>query len=858
MKRTNIILSCLLTLFIILKAPEYIAPHLRSERFLQTPANDISYPSQAFAISTLFDIYYEFQPPANITMLIKFNVPGQYFSIGLGDSMFGSDMWVFELEGSKIKATDTYGVGNTYPALDTDMGGKNSLEILGYEVTPAYSLVKFTRELNTHDRYDMVIKNGSNPIIWATAPSSPMMSYHGPARGALTANFKLVPQDPANLQSGGSASAGQPVVYGAGADVQESYDMTIQVHAIVNAIAWLIMTDIGILVMRLLKGRKLSVGRLVVPVQLIHAGIMLTACIMSVVTAATALQEFLKTNPSGKKTGIKNQDIHYINGLAILGLITVALLTGLLSLVLLSIRKVKVDAAWTIRIKNLHILFGWLLYLDTKVNMITGALLYQESKWETPIYVYIGAVIALHLIVQFYISWESIFANKRSSNVEKQRNLHLSRRQARLVAAVNKGKPHEELLREFPDIYWVILGNKIYDLTYWIHPGGNNIIKAVTGREIGRFFYGNHALEDRNLKPHVHSAIALSQLKSMEIGEITYCESVLLDNKGEKQVTTKSLNKDTWKIVSMKPVTETVTMVSFENENYKVKNYGESLSWLGRHFHVSFNNERSGVRLYTTAMALSDANIELRHMIFKYFDDILSLEDSVKQEEEVSFEEKNFDFFTEPQTSLPLFIKNYAQFPQGLSSKIHQVHLDDPKHNNFWVEGPLGRGLEMSPESLKGHMVIICAGTGLLPMIDFLSVLLWKNMYEILKEKVGVEKAEKINVLGLPFHNWMNGLDVTFMGSFVDEREVLGLDIIKKLAEISKRYGKNNFRAFMKGYGDENIERITERFSRDLYSKNIDVSKEERYLICGPPTFNKQAVRNLLKLGVMKERIMLV
>jgi len=772
--------------------------------------------------------------------------------------MFGSDIWVFEVSGSKIKTTDCFGVGNTAPALDTDMGGKNNLEVLGYEVTPSYSLVKFTRALKTGDPNDVNIRNGSNPIIWATAPSSPMMSYHGPARGALTVHLRLVEPTPSDIQSAGSASAPQPVVYGAGTDVKGTYDDTIQVHAIVNAVAWLILTDIGILVMRLLQGRKLSVGGLVIPVQIIHAGIMLTAIIMSVVVTATALKEFLKDNPAGKTTGIKNRDIHYINGLVILGLITVTLLAGLLALILISIRKTKIDADFAIKAKKFHIILGWLLYLDTKVNMITGALLYQESKWETPIYIYIGVVLALHLLVQFRISWSFIFANKRSSNVEKQRKLSLNRRQARLVAAINKGKPHEELLREFPGIYWVILGNKIYDLTYWIHPGGNNIIKAVCGREVGRFFYGNHALEDQSLKPHKHSAMTLSQIKSLEIGEITYCESVLLDPKGEKQVTTKSLNKDTWRIVSMKPITETVAMISFENDNYRVKNFGESLSWLGRHFHVSFNNEKSGVRLYTTAMALSDANIELRHMIFKYFDDILSLENSVKQEEEMSFDEKNFEFYTTPQTSLPLFIKNYAQFPQGLSSKIHQVHIDDRKVNNFWVEGPLGRGLEMSPESLKGHMVIICAGTGLLPLIDFLNVLLWKNMYDILKEKAGVEKAEKINILGLPFEKWMNGLDVTFMGSFADEKEVLGLDIIKKLAEISKRFGKNNFRAVMKGYGDENIERITERFSRDLFSKTIDVSKEERYFVCGPPTFNKQAVRNLAKLGVMKERIMLV
>jgi len=40
-----------------------------------------------------------------------------------------------------------------------------------------------------------------------------------------------------------------------------------------------------------------------------------------------------------------------------------------------------------------------------------------------------------------------------------------------------------------------MLNNSVYDVTDFLHPGANFIIKMVKGREIGRFFFGAYALE---------------------------------------------------------------------------------------------------------------------------------------------------------------------------------------------------------------------------------------------------------------------------------------------------------------------------------------------------------------------------
>lgn len=71
-----------------------------------------------------------------------------------------------------------------------------------------------------------------------------------------------------------------------------------------------------------------------------------------------------------------------------------------------------------------------------------------------------------------------------------------------------------------PKIKWVIVDNSVYDLSEFVHPGGNFIIQNCIGREVGRFFYGAYGLESTNLKPHTHSIIAKAKLAMNYIGTI--------------------------------------------------------------------------------------------------------------------------------------------------------------------------------------------------------------------------------------------------------------------------------------------------------------------------------------------------
>jgi cytochrome b involved in lipid metabolism len=47
--------------------------------------------------------------------------------------------------------------------------------------------------------------------------------------------------------------------------------------------------------------------------------------------------------------------------------------------------------------------------------------------------------------------------------------------------------------------------NKVYDVSKYSHPGGQFLITKTIGKEISRYFYGNFALEDMDVKAYSHS-----------------------------------------------------------------------------------------------------------------------------------------------------------------------------------------------------------------------------------------------------------------------------------------------------------------------------------------------------------------
>jgi len=50
-----------------------------------------------------------------------------------------------------------------------------------------------------------------------------------------------------------------------------------------------------------------------------------------------------------------------------------------------------------------------------------------------------------------------------------------------------------------------MIGNCLYDLSDWQHPGGNYLIKKTYGRDCSAFFFDGYHIEEYNKHGYIHS-----------------------------------------------------------------------------------------------------------------------------------------------------------------------------------------------------------------------------------------------------------------------------------------------------------------------------------------------------------------
>jgi len=267
---------------------------------------------------------------------------------------------------------------------------------------------------------------------------------------------------------------------------------------------------------------------------------------------------------------------------------------------------------------------------------------------------------------------------------------------------------------------------------------------------------------------------------------------------------------------------------------------------MGKHFVLKFASLPSSTRLYTTVLCMTDDNIQLRKALIDYFDGIM------KQNKDSPFVPPQSP--NEDKNPLPFIIKKY-DFPAAFSRRLHQVDINNIRDNAVYIEGPVGRGLELS-ENARGTHVIFAAGTGILPFMDLLNYMLMKSIHEVLTKKNNV-LAESMNVYEEGYSKTLDSsFNIVLCGSFASEREMVGFDIVSKLAEINADYGLKNFRSVVRGVRNENVQRIG-KFDLEFLKENVG-KNVEKVMICGPPEFNRELLQWLRETGFESEKIQIV
>lgn len=70
-----------------------------------------------------------------------------------------------------------------------------------------------------------------------------------------------------------------------------------------------------------------------------------------------------------------------------------------------------------------------------------------------------------------------------------------------------------------------------------------------------------------------------------------------------------------------------------------------------------------------------------------------------------------------------MILKKY-DFKGALSKKIHEENIK----NSYSILGPLGIGMNFSEHTQNKKILLLCAGTGILPFLDLLDFLLKKTL----------------------------------------------------------------------------------------------------------------------------------
>jgi len=327
-----------------------------TEKVIET-FGDISLPSHSFSIGKGFDIHYQFEKNDSMTMGIVFKKPQRYFALGFGKHMINSDVWIFELiPKGGVVVEDCYFVEMNKPIRDVLLGGTNDVRMLGYQIRPDYVVVKVNRALKTGDRFDKDLRSGEFDVLWAFGDDKFDLS-HAVAHDHFKASF----------------------IKDEGIVWSEREDR----HGLTNLLVWGFLIDVGIMLMRFLRLKK---DKLKFDFRIPHAIVMVINFVLANYAASLMLwKNWYEPNLAVHKGPI-SANIHKIIGLGVVTLLPVIVIGGILTF-----RRVRIP-----NIREIHMGFGYLLYITTKINLLLGANFHENGKWRLPVIIWVFFVLSVH------------------------------------------------------------------------------------------------------------------------------------------------------------------------------------------------------------------------------------------------------------------------------------------------------------------------------------------------------------------------------------------------------------------------------------------------------------------------------
>ena len=194
---------------------------------------------------------------------------------------------------------------------------------------------------------------------------------------------------------------------------------------------------------------------------------------------------------------------------------------------------------------------------------------------------------------------------------------------------------------------------------------------------------------------------------------------------------------------------------------------------------------------------------------------------------------KSFEEFSKKSDDcLEFVIKFYEQTQTGISRQAHYPISGD----QYFIHGPVGRGLEIDKHNSGGVNIIFVGGTGILPFMDLFAYI-GRRILKKHNPRCAIFPDEL-------FTDLANDAQFVIYAYFPTREDCIGIELLEAIEKLHQKHGKAdmfklNLSLTRKGGRKHNNEEIVELLSE---YKQIH-GRINKLWVCGPPVMNDQFQR---------------
>lgn len=482
-------------------------------------------------------------------------------------------------------------------------------------------------------------------------------------------------------------------------------------------------------------------------------------------------------------------------------------------------------------LRTLHRTFGHLIYLLTKIQICIYMYYFFSDSVILPVF---SVMLLLLLTSVNHVILTTVLSKRKTNLMEVTKFLIDDSGQNQhyfdLLKSIESGDIvleeddfvltsglsdfSNEMAAEFtpPKIDWVIIENRVFDITNLRHPKGNYILKAINRRDVTRQIYGikswrfeNREIDYRKKTKHAHVVRTFEFLADHCIGEIplspvivSTAESARTSSKSaytvnlfhagmedRKEVLARTQG---WRTQQIHPLDEAakvrLLLVSKHDEKYITNLSSYWLKNFGKYFFV--RKSETELSYFYVVMSLSPrylsekqkwlgklqagASVEFLRNFERVYSDIYGLNSILSK----GLSEKMRSAVEARDDLLEAFL------PIVEVSQSPETKFD--KSVEFSLHGPLGTGLGFTGSTTK-RILLAIKDDGVIPLLDFFEFLSQRALIELNGGKPSHPVFGQEYLLSYPnspefFVYW------EISDSFLEPAEVLGLSALKLISRL--------------------------------------------------------------------------